>query len=135
MHEWALAESILASAETTAKQEHLKTVTALTVNLGELQQIDRSILRFALKALATEHPLFTKAKFIFKTEKSHFTCNVCAHTWDYKDLKKQLSADEAEAVHFIPEAMLAYARCTKCGSPDFTITKGRGVTLTTVKGT
>jgi len=135
MHEWALAESILAAAETTATHEHLKTVTELSINLGELQQIDRSILRFALKALASELPCFKNVKFIFKTEKSHFTCNVCAHTWNYTDLKKKLGADEAEAIHFIPEAMLAYARCTKCGSPDFHITKGRGVTLTTVKGT
>ena len=135
MHEWALAESILAAAEKTATQEHLKTVKELTINLGELQQIDRGILRFALKALADEHPSFTKAKFVFKTEKSQFTCNVCAHTWGYKDLKKTLDATEAEAVHFIPEAALAYVRCVRCGSPDFQITKGRGVTLATVKGT
>ena len=135
MHEWALAESILAAAETTATQEHLKAIAELTINLGELQQIDRGILRFALKELAKEHPSFKKTKFIFKTEKSQFTCNVCGHTWNYNDLKKTLDPTEKEAIHFIPEAMLAYVRCVRCGSPDFQITRGRGVTLATVKGT
>lgn len=134
MHEWALAESILAAAEKSAAQEHLKAVTALAINLGELQHIDRGILRFALKTIAKDQPIFSTTKFIFKTEKSQFTCNVCGHTWNYSVLKKTLDPAEQEAIHFIPEAMLAYVRCTRCGSPDFQITKGRGVTLATITG-
>jgi Zn finger protein HypA/HybF involved in hydrogenase expression len=48
MHEWALAEAILASAKQVAEQENLKEVTEVTIKVGELQQVEPSILRFAL---------------------------------------------------------------------------------------
>ena len=48
MHEWALAEAILASAKQVAEQENLKEVTEVTIKVGELQQVEPPILRFAL---------------------------------------------------------------------------------------
>jgi hydrogenase nickel incorporation protein HypA/HybF len=133
MHEWALAESILAAAEETAGKEHLKTIRELTVNLGTLQNIDRPILRFALKTLATEHPRLVKTRFHFKTQKTMLSCNACHTTWT-PELKQALPAEQQEAIHFLPEAALAYIRCPHCGSPDFLIQTGRGVTLATLKG-
>ena len=49
MHEWALAEAILISAKQVALQEHLTIVTEVTIRVGELQQVEPPILRFALK--------------------------------------------------------------------------------------
>ena len=51
MHEWALAEAILKSAEQIAEQENLKEVTEVTIKVGELQQIEPPILRFALNQM------------------------------------------------------------------------------------
>jgi len=42
--------------------------------------------------------------------------------------------DESEAIHFIPEVAFVHARCPKCGSPDFEIMTGRGVSITLIKG-
>ena len=55
MHEWALAEAILKSAEQIAEQENLKEVTEVTIKVGELQQVEPPILRFALNQMKAGH--------------------------------------------------------------------------------
>jgi hydrogenase nickel incorporation protein HypA/HybF len=49
-------------------------------------------------------------------------------------MKKKFNETESESIHFIPEVVFVHARCPKCGSPDFEITKGRGVVLSSIKG-
>jgi len=51
MHEWALAEAILSSAKQVAEQEGLRAVTEVTIRVGELQQVEPPILRFALSKM------------------------------------------------------------------------------------
>jgi hydrogenase nickel incorporation protein HypA/HybF len=130
MHEWALAEAILASAKQVAEQEQLKEVTEVTIKVGELQQIEPPILRFALTQLKPE--LFKKTKFHILKAKSTLKCRVCATTWQF-NLKK-LDKATAEAIHFVPEASHSFIKCPKCGSPDFEIVTGRGVWLEDIKG-
>ena len=130
MHEWALAEAILASAKQVAEQEKLKEVTEVTIKVGELQQIEPPILRFALTQLKPE--LFKKTKFHILKAKSTLKCRVCATTWQF-NLKK-LDKATAEAIHFVPEASHSFIKCPKCGSPDFEIVTGRGVWLEDMKG-
>ena len=135
MHEWALAESIVMAAVETAQKEKLKTITEVTVHIGELQQIEKEIFLFALNELAkSQKPKIKNDAFHLKTEKSTLTCKTCGHCWKYSDMKKKLNETETESIHFIPEVVFVHARCPSCGSPDFEITKGRGVTLTTFKG-
>ena len=130
MHEWALAEAILASAKQVAEQEKLKEVTEVTIKVGELQQIEPPILRFALTQLKPE--LFKNTKFHILKAKSTLKCRVCATTWQF-NLKK-LDRATAEAIHFVPEASHSFIKCPKCGSPDFEIVTGRGVWLEDIKG-
>jgi len=130
MHEWSLAEAILASAKQVAEQEKLKEVTEVTIKVGELQQIEPPILRFALTQLKPE--LFKKTKFHILKAKSTLKCRVCATTWQF-NLKK-LDKATAEAIHFVPEASHSFIKCPKCGSPDFEIVTGRGVWLEDMKG-
>jgi len=136
MHEWALAESIITTALDVAKKEHLKTITQVTIHIGELQQIEREIFTFALKESAALYPKkFPKISFQLKTEKSTLQCNSCLHEWAFQDMKKKLNEDTSEAIHFIPEVIFVHTRCPTCGSPDFSIKKGRGVTVSSIKGT
>jgi len=130
MHEWALAEAILTSAKQVAKQECLKEVTEVTVRVGELQQVERPILRFALLQIKDE--VFKNAKFRILKAKSTLKCRVCGTSWDY-DIKK-MGRNAAEAIHFIPEVAHTYIKCPNCGSPDFEIVSGRGVWLENIKG-
>lgn len=135
MHEWALAESILTAAVEEAEKKHLKKITDITISLGELQQIEQEIFEFALDEIIKEQQDILKdVKIIIEIEKSILMCNNCSNTWSFDDMKKKLNDDESEAIHFLPEVAFVHARCPKCKSPDFKITKGRGVGITQMKG-
>jgi len=130
MHEWALAEAILASAKQIAKQEHLTAVTEVTIRVGELQQVEPPILRFALKQMS--EGTFKGAKYRILKAKSTLKCRVCSTIWQYNP--KKLDKATAEAIHFVPEVAHTYIKCPKCSSPDFEIASGRGVWLEDIKG-
>ncbi len=130
MHEWALAEAILASARQVAEKEQLKTVTEVTVRVGELQGVEPSILRFALSQM--KQGIFEKTKFRILKAKSTLKCRVCGTTWQYNP--KKIDKATAEAIHFVPEVAHTYIKCPKCGSPDFEIASGRGVWLENIEG-
>ena len=69
-----------------------------------------------------------------ETEKAVLKCRVCGYQWNFSDSTKRLNEDKAELIHFIPEVAHVYLRCPKCKSPDFEITKGRGVWISSIKG-
>jgi hydrogenase nickel incorporation protein HypA/HybF len=130
MHEWALAEAILTSARQVAEQEGLNNVSEVTIRVGELQQVEPPILRFALSQM--KDGIFKRAKFRILKDKSTLKCRVCGNTWLFS--LKKLDKATAEAIHFVPEVAHTYIKCPKCGSPDFEIASGRGVWLQDIKG-
>jgi len=130
MHEWALAEAILASAKQIAEQEKLKQVTEVTIRISELQQVEPPILRFALTQMKTQ--TFRNTKFRILKAKSTLKCRVCGTSWQFNI--KKLDKTTSEAIHFVPEVAHTYIKCPNCGSPDFEIASGRGVWLENVKG-
>lgn len=136
MHEWALAESILAASVEAAEKEKLEKITKIKVQLGELQQINKEIFQKALDDLKNVHKndLLKNAEFKIDNEETELKCKNCGNKWKFSDVKKKLNPDESEAIHFIPEVAFVHSRCPKCGSPDFEILKGRGVTITQIKG-
>ncbi len=130
MHEWALAEAIITSARQIAEKEKLKEVSEVTIKVGELQQVEPQILRFALSQMKTD--LFKNAKFRILKAKSTLKCRVCGTAWKFNT--KKIDFATAEAIHFVPEVAHTYIKCPKCGSPDFEIVSGRGVWLEDLKG-
>jgi len=131
MHEWALAEAVITAATQIATKEKLKEVTEVTVSVGELQQVELDILKFAFSQLKPAS--FKNAKFRITRAKTTLQCRACGNTWLFK--KQKLDKSTAEAIHFVPEVAHTYIKCLKCGSPDFEITEGRGVWLKNIKGT
>ncbi len=130
MHEWALAEAVIAAAQQIAEKEKLKEVKEVTIKVGELQQVEKDILLFALSQL--KPPSFGNAKFHINRAKSTLKCRVCENTWLFS--KQKLDKDTVEAIHFVPEVAHTYIKCQKCGSPDFEIIEGRGIWLENIKG-
>jgi len=130
MHEWALAEGVVSTATRIAEEQELKEITEITVRIGELQQIDREILEFALDQQRT--PLMRNAKFILESIPAKLRCRVCDEEWRFSpdDLGEEIS----EAIHFVPEMAHVYLKCPRCGSPDFEVMEGRGVWLASIKG-
>ena len=130
MHEWALAEAVIKTATEIAQKEGLNHVTEVSVKIGELQQVERPIFRFALTQLKPAN--FKKAKFHLTTAKATLKCRVCGTVWLFK--KSSLDKETAEAIHFVPEVAHTFIKCPKCGSPDFEIVEGRGVWLESIRG-
>ena len=130
MHEWALAEAVIAAASEIAEKEGLSEVKEVKIKVGELQQIERDILEFALSQLKSAK--FKNAKFNIEIAKAELKCRVCEHKWFFG--KEKLDESTAEAIHFVPEVAHTYIKCPKCGSPDFEILTGRGVWLESIKG-
>jgi len=135
MHEWALAESIISAATEAAEKEKLKKITEIKISIGELQQIEKDIFEFALAQIMKDQDKKIKnAKIKIDIEKSKLKCKNCEKVWSFNNMKKKLSKGESESIHFIPEVALVYFRCPVCGSPDFEIIRGRGVTISSIKG-
>jgi hydrogenase nickel incorporation protein HypA/HybF len=133
MHEWALAEAVIATAVEESQKEGMTEITEITVLIGELQQIEFEPFTFALDEITQRHgKLLQNAQVKLEDEPAIFKCRVCGTEWNYQ--RAGLDEAEGEAVHFAPEVVHAYMRCPKCKSPDFKVVQGRGVTIQRIKG-
>ncbi len=135
MHEWALAEGVVSTALKEAEKGQLKKIARIKVKIGELQQIDSELFRSLLEdVLRVEDARVKEAKLEYETEEAILKCRVCGHEWPFSDSKKELSEEDAELIHFIPEMAKVYLRCPQCKSPDFEVVKGRGVWVESIEG-
>ena len=130
MHEWALAEGVIKTADKFAEDQQMEEVTEVRIMIGELQQIEHDIIEFALDQMRT--PRMKNAKFVIDTVPAVFKCRKCSHEWKLETGK--LDEETGEAIHFVPEMAHVYLKCPNCGSPDFEVTEGRGVWLASIKG-
>lgn len=131
MHEWALAEAVIATVIEEARKAEMKKVTEIMIKIGELQQIDSEVFEFALNEIAKNRDL-GGMKVKMQIEKAVFRCRVCGQEWNFSDI--QMGKNESEAIHFIPEVSHAYIRCDACNSPDFEIIQGRRISIDYIKG-
>ena len=120
VHEWALAESILLYI----KQLGHRKVQKLRVHVGALQSIDKEVLSFAITQLAGDYGLSIESLEVVE-EEPELKCNYCGYTWRLNVF--ELPGEVREAIHFLPEAAYAYFKCPRCGSRDFEIVRGRGL--------
>jgi len=134
MHEWALAEAVIATVIEESRKEGLEEVTKIKIKIGELQLMDTEIFVFALNEIAkVQGTPLTEMKLETDIERAVFRCRVCRHKWGL-DETVGMSAEESEAIHYAPEAAHAYIRCPSCKSPDFEVLQGRGVLIEYIKG-
>lgn len=131
MHEWALAEAVVATVDKIQAENGGKPVLAVRVRIGELQKIEMEAFRQGLGSFLEGRP-FGIDVFHFDTEEASFLCNGCGREW-LLDSLPELDAEEREAIHFLPESAHVYVRCPYCGSPDFRLQKGRGVSIESVE--
>jgi hydrogenase nickel incorporation protein HypA/HybF len=135
MHEFALADSVVKAALRAAEDAGMERIERIVVKIGELQAIERDLFEFSLtNVLPVQDVRLENAEFDLIEEKVRFRCRPCGHDYGRSDVAIDAAGDEGEAVHFIPELSHAYARCPKCGSPDFDITQGRGIILERIVG-
>jgi len=131
MHEWALADAVVEAAAAALGDRDPSCLRGVTVLLGELQAIDQEIFTFALETiLADKH--FPAGIFRLETENAVFGCQSCGKEWDL-DAAADLGPEQREAIHFLPESAHAFLRCPSCGSPDYRLQKGRGVSISSLE--
>lgn len=134
MHEWALAEAVIYSVSNFAEKKGIKKIREIEIVLGEMQNIDKEVLRLAVKDISKMHgSLFSGFKAKIKDEKTILKCISCGNEWNFS-FKSSAPKDNMEAIHFVPEVSHVYIKCPKCGSRDFKIVRGRGVRIKSVKG-
>jgi hydrogenase nickel incorporation protein HypA/HybF len=127
MHEWALADAVIEATASVLAGRDPSCLRTVTVVIGELQAIDHGIFNFALSSLLLERP-FRGAAYTLETEPALLRCHACEKEWGL-DQTPNLTPETREAIHFLPEAAHAFIRCPSCGSPDFRVARGRGVSI------
>jgi hydrogenase nickel incorporation protein HypA/HybF len=137
LHEFTVAQSIVDAVLSEAETRKAKHVNEISVEVGQLTQIDTSILRYALKLLLTGSVL-GGAKVHLHVAKVRFACRRCGHEWTLEEAKRQLSEipeyllvkepDSKELpLHFLPYLYPAFVHCKKCGSADAEAKTGKEV--------
>lgn len=130
MHEWALAEAIVKLIEHRALEDGVNRLNCIEIVLGKLQQIDEEIFLYAFKELLNvlkNEKNIEVVEYRLAREDPEFKCNRCGLTWSFDT--NTVSSDELEMIHFIPETIHSFVSCPHCGSHDFEITRGRGISI------
>ena len=135
MHELALADSVLKAALSAADDAGMDRIDRIVVKIGELQQIETELFEFSLTTvLPAMDARLAGVKFDLSEELVRFECRSCGTDYSREEAGIDSDGDQDEAIHFIPELSHAFARCPSCGSPDFEIRAGRGITLERIEG-
>jgi hydrogenase nickel incorporation protein HypA/HybF len=134
MHEWALAEAVVATAAEAARAQGIVAVREVVVGLGELQGVDRGAFEFGLSIIRADDARLADARFTFETDPARLACRPCGHTWALRESLAMLPEEDREAIHLLPEVVHIYVSCPACSSPDFAIVGGRGISLIAVTG-
>jgi hydrogenase nickel incorporation protein HypA/HybF len=135
MHEFALAEAVMTAALKAAEKERMDTIERVVIRIGELQQIRKETFEFALReVLPAQEARLKGTRFLVEIEATRFRCRACEREFGLDEAPVPGEKDEAEAIHFLPELAHAFLQCPGCGSPDFEVAAGRGVSIEAIEG-
>ncbi len=135
MHELALADAVVKAAIRAANDSGLERLDQIVVTIGELQTIESELFRYSLNAVLPDDPRVAGVEFVIEQEPAQFICRACGQEFGRPELEAGGNTEAVEAIHLIPELAHVYVRCPSCGSPDFEIVAGRGVTVLRIEGT
>lgn len=135
MHEMALAEAVVTTAIEAALKEGISQITLLEVRVGELQRMESDVFEYALKEVLPldGSPISSDAIHVVM-EPAGFRCRPCRRSFSLSHEDMAVEESALEAIHFIPELAHAFLHCPACGSPDFEVVRGRGVTIGRIEG-
>lgn len=132
MHEWALAEAVVAKVAEVARARGLATVHSVVVGLGELQEVQRDAFEFGLSTSRQGVPELDGTSFALEVEPARCSCRSCGHEWELRDSLALLPEGDRESVHLVPELVPMFVGCPACESPDFEVIGGRGVSIVAI---
>jgi hydrogenase nickel incorporation protein HypA/HybF len=137
LHELSIAQSIVDTVLSEVQEKGAKRVTEISVDVGQLMQLDRKALAFALRLLMTG-PALKGARVHVHVSKASFSCRKCGSAWGMAEVQKQLAEvpdtlrvrepDSKELpLHFLPFLYPAFIRCPRCGSSDIFSKEGEEI--------
>ncbi len=132
MHEWSLAEGVISTAVSVAEENDADDIVEIRIKIGQLQQVEREIFEMALEETA-KGTMAEDSEIKMEEQEAVLECRSCGEKWNYEESKKDLSEEEEESIHFMPDFAHTYIRCPNCDSPDFKIVEGRGVWIDSVE--
>jgi len=139
MHELSVAQSITDFALSETQKQNARRVTEISVDVGELMQVDTKVLLDALNMLMSGTKL-KGCKVRVRVAAASFSCRRCLSSWGMAEAKSQLGAvpedllvkepDSDELpLHFLPYLYPAFIHCPRCGSSDIAVTEGEDVQI------
>ena len=131
MHEWALAEAVIETVKKEIQGRRVSSIESLVLTFGELQNIDVTIFKEGLKNFNSDDLPLSSEAVVIEKEPVGFSCGPCGKTWNLADVP-DLTEDDLESIHFLPESAYTFISCPVCGSPDFLIITGRGVSIKSI---
>jgi hydrogenase nickel incorporation protein HypA/HybF len=118
MHELSLAVSVVDYLKNLAKEQGLRRIDAVFLEVGELTHVDPRQLRESFK-IASQGTVAEGSKVYVKRRSLSLKCAKCGR----------------ESKINLKEAITDYSlKCSSCGSTDVEIDKGRELLLKRVKG-
>ena len=137
MHEMGIAQNIVDTVLSEAEKKGAKRITEISVDVGQLMQLDRDALAFGLKLLM-RGPTLRGARVRVRVRKASFSCRRCNSEWGMAEAQKQLAEvpdalrvrepDSKELpLHFLPYLYSAFIRCPGCGSSDIFSREGEEI--------
>jgi len=118
MHELSLASSIIEYLEHLAKEQGLRRVDAVFLEVGEMTHIDPRQLRGALKMIS-EGTVAEKSRVYIRRRRIALSCSACG------------KESGLEVCDTISDYRLI---CPLCGSADVRLSRGRELLLKRVRG-
>lgn len=135
MHEWALAEGVIATALEAGEKEGLIRIRKISITIGQLQNIKKEVFESALTAvMPASEPRLAGTEISLEIEPVRFRCRPCRDEFSLGDVRGPLDGDQLESIHLIPELAHAFLSCPACDSPDFEVIQGRGVWIESLEG-
>lgn len=134
MHELSIAHNVVTYALSEATKNDSKRVEEITLEVGELTQVEVDVLSKAL-ALLMRGPMLENCRVQVDLAAATFVCGRCSAKWGMSEVRSQLDTvpddlrvrepDSKELpLHFLPTLYSAFVRCPKCGSSDISAESG-----------
>ncbi|MFX1250234.1 MAG: hydrogenase maturation nickel metallochaperone HypA [Promethearchaeota archaeon] len=129
MHEYSLASEIADIVVTVGKENHIKKITQINIDVGEFSFIVPEQIIFWLKILSEQdanYSLMRDSHVEFREIKGLIKCSSC----NYQGTIPAMS-DEDKTMHNLIDVTI---RCPQCDSPSTTILQGRDVVVSSIQG-
>ncbi|MCY0850235.1 hydrogenase maturation nickel metallochaperone HypA [Sulfuracidifex metallicus] len=125
MHEWSVADGIVRTVSTWAKENNFSEITMVKVGIPSFTFLEVDILREAFNEIKKGTPLDNSTLEVEFLSAS-FKCRNCGNSFSEDQVKEQLDSVRSEfgeeyPLHLMPALSPSFLSCIRCGSHDLIV--------------